>query len=114
MAHFQSFTADGMRRLGQDLHTQQQRRSESLKQGRAAMLSALGDFRKRFQEDADARRKQAEQDADARRLFMSELKSGVHAFINRCGLSRAEMAADLRAMAGELEATREAWRNRPH
>lgn len=113
MAHFTSFTADGMRRLGQDLHASQQRRTQSLKDARSATFTALEDFRKKFEESANARRKQAELDADARRLFMSELKSGVHAFINRCGLSRAEMAADLQAMAGELDAAREAWRNRP-
>lgn len=114
MQHFHSFTADGMQRLGQDLAACREQRAESNRQTRASMLSALADFRKRHSEEAAQRRKRAEQEADERRLFMSELKSGVHAFMNRCGLSRGEMAADLRAMAGELAAAQKAWRDRSH
>lgn len=113
MQHFHSFTADGMRRLGEELQAQKQHRAEAQRQARAATFATLSDFRKKFQEQADDRRRRAEQEADARRLFMSELKSGTHAFMSRCGLNRAEMAADLRAMAGELEAAKAAWRNRP-
>ena len=112
MQQFHSFTADGMQRLGQELSASREQRAESNRQIRASMLSALADFRKRHREETAQRRTRAEQDADKRRLFMSELKSGVHAFMNRCGLSRGEMAADLRAMAGELAAAQSAWRNR--
>lgn len=113
MQHFHSFTADGMRRLGEELVAQRQQRAEGQRQARASTFATLSDFRKKFQEQANDRRKDAEEQADARRLFMSELKSGAHAFMSRCALNRAEMAADLRAMAGELHAAREAWRNRP-
>ncbi len=113
MTHFHSFTADGMRRLGEELSAQRHRRAEAQKQARSATFTTLSDFRKKLEEQAEDRRKRAEQQADARRLYMSELKSGVHAFVSRCGLNRAEMASDLRAMAGELQAARQAWQNRP-
>jgi hypothetical protein len=113
MAHFHSFTADGMRRLGEELSAQRHRRAESQKQARDATFTTLSDFRKKLEGQAQDRQKRAAQEADARRLFMSELKSGVHAFMNRCGLNRAEMASDLRAMAGELNAAKQAWQNRP-
>lgn len=113
MQHFHSFTADGMRRLGEELSAQRQRRADSQQQARASTFTTLSDFRKKLELQAEDRRKRAEQEADARRLYMSELKSGVHAFMSRCGLNRAEMAADLRSMAGELDQAKQAWRNRP-
>lgn len=113
MQHLHSFTADGMRRFGQELARSREQRADDNRRNRGDMLAGLADFRKRAEEGAADRRKRAAEEADARRLFMSELKSGVHAFLNRCGLSRAEMAADHRAMAGELAAAKEAWRGRP-
>lgn len=113
MESFHSFTAEGMRHLGEDLAAARQHRVEAVRQARASTLTTLSDFRARLREQADARRKRGEQEADARRLFTSELKSGVHAFMSRCGLNRAEMAADLRATASDIEAAKEAWRSRP-
>lgn len=114
MEHFHSFTAEGMRRLGQDLAASRERRADAQRKATASTLSALADFRNKRREEAEDRKKRAEAEADARRLFMSELKSGAHAFLNRCALSRGEMASDLRAMAAELQAAKEAWRTRPH
>lgn len=113
MQHLHSFTADGMRRFGQELARSREQRAEDNRRNRSDMLRGLADFQKRAGDGAADRRKRAAEDADARRLFMSELRSGVHAFLTRCGLSRAGMAADHREMAGELAAAKDAWRGRP-
>ena len=111
--HFSSFTPEAMRAFGQDLATDFQSRQEFLRKTRNHTTAMLADFR-RGHRAAEARRRQgAAREADGRRLFMSELRSGVHALKNRFELGRHEMAADFRQMAGELRAASEAFRDRP-
>jgi hypothetical protein len=55
------------------------------------------------------RRNVAAQDADTRRLFVSELRSGVHALRNRFELARRDVVADFQQMASELRAARQSF-----
>jgi hypothetical protein len=112
-AHFSSFTADAMQAFGQEMAADFQRRAEFLKSTRDHTANMLANFRRDHQEAAARRREGAERDADGRRLFMSEMRSGVHALLGRFELSRKEMAADLQEMAGELRAASDAFRRRP-
>jgi hypothetical protein len=111
--HFSSFTSETMHALGQELAAEQQERQELLARNRSNTQALLANAH-RERCDAEARRRDhAAQEADARRLFMSELRSGVHALRNRFELARRDMAADFQQMAAELRAAREAFRNRP-
>jgi len=110
--HFSSFTPEAMRAFGKDLADGLQRRTEFLKNTRNHTLSMLASFRKEHTAAAAQRRERASSDADARRLFMSELKSGVHSLLGRFELSRKEMARDLQDMSRELHAAGDAFRNR--
>lgn len=112
-AHFSSFTPEAMRAFGEDLTADFQRRTEFLKNTRDNTFTMLAGFRRDHEETEKNRRQRAEREADALRLFMSELKSGVHALLGRFNLSRKEMAGDLQEMAGELRAACDAFRNRP-
>lgn len=112
-AHFSSFTPEAMRAFGQELAADFQRRTEFLKNSRNHTFGMLANFRRDHQDAAAKRRQGAEREADARRLFMSELKSGVHALLGRFELSRKEVAGDLQEMAGEFRAACDAFRNRP-
>lgn len=112
-AHFSSFTPEAMRALGQDLAADFQRRTDFLKRTREHTFTMLAEFRRDHQAAEQHRRRCAEREADARRLFVSELKSGVHALLGRFELSRKEVAGDLREMAGELRSACDAFRDRP-
>lgn len=105
-AHFSSFTPDAMRRFGQELAADFQRRREFVDNTKHQTSAFLADAR------AD-RQKRAERGADGRRLFMSELRSGVHALRSKFEIARHEVAADLREMASERRAASEAFRRRP-
>jgi hypothetical protein len=93
-SHFTSFTPEGMRTFRQTLSAQAEQRREFV----AGLYSAERD-----------RRQIAAKDADARRLFISELRSGVHALRSRFGLARRDMVADFQLMARELQAARQAF-----
>ncbi|MDD5309178.1 MAG: hypothetical protein PHU25_17840 [Deltaproteobacteria bacterium] len=111
--HFSSFTPEAMRAFGQELAAGFQSRREFLDKTRNHTVAMLANFRRVHREAESQRRQRAAREADERRLFMSELRSGVHALKNRFELGRHEMAADFRQMAGELRAASEAFRNRP-
>ncbi|HYU32477.1 MAG TPA: hypothetical protein VEW48_09960 [Thermoanaerobaculia bacterium] len=112
-AHFSGFTSDTMRAFGQELAAERQQRRELIEMTRSYTSSLLESAR-RLRREAEADRRQlAAQEADARKLFTSELRSEVHALRNRFALARRDVATDFQQMAGELRATREAFRNRP-
>jgi Tfp pilus assembly protein PilV len=113
MPHFTSFTPEAMTAFGQELAADLQQRLELLAANRSHTHDLLASARTQLQEMESQRRQSAAQAADARRLFTSELRSGVHALCNRFELARRDMAADLQQMAGELNAAREAFHNRP-
>ncbi len=110
--HFGSFTADAMRGLGEGLAADARQRAEFLESARQHTQGLLQGSRRDHQETEKGRRERAESEADARRLFMSELRSDVHALLGRFELSRKEMAGDLREMASELHAACDAFRAR--
>lgn len=112
-AHFSSFTPEAMRAFGQELVADFQRRREFLDNTRHHTTAFLADFRRAHQEAESQRRQRAGREVDARRLFMSELRSGVHALRNRFELTRRETTADIRQMASELRAASGAFRSRP-
>jgi hypothetical protein len=96
-SHFTSFTPEGMRAFRQTL-------SDEAAQRRAFVQGLFSAERKR--------RHTAAQNADTRRLFVSELRSGVHALRSRFELARRDMVADFQQMASELQAARKAFQNR--
>lgn len=98
-AHFSSFTPEAMRAFGQELADGFPRRTEFVNDIRNHTFAMLAGFRKE-------RRERAPGEAEARRLFVSELKSGVHSLMGRFELSRKEMTR-------ELQAACDAFRNRP-
>jgi hypothetical protein len=102
-AHFSSFTPEAMRAIRNGFAALAERRREFLEGTRRYTSAMLADFE-------EQRRQRAARDADARRLFMSELRSGVHSLRNRFELARGEVALQRREMAGELRAAREAFR----
>jgi hypothetical protein len=111
--HFSSFTPEAMRAFGQELADGAQRRTEVLNDTRNRTVAMLAAFRTEHRDAEASRRQRAGRDADARRLFVSELRSGVHALMGRFDLSRKETAGDLQEMAHELRAARHAFLNRP-
>ena len=112
-AHFSNFTPDAMRGLGQELAADFQRRREFIADTKQKTSVFLADARKVLGEVETERRKGAEQQADGRRLFMSELRAGVHALRSKFEISRRGMVEDLQEMAGELRAASAAFRARP-
>ncbi len=96
--HFRSFTPEWGFAFGQELADGFERRREFVDNTRHNTSAFLADFRR-------AHRAAAERAADGRRVFMSELRSGVHALRNRFQL-------DLRQMGNELYAAGEAFRSR--
>jgi len=112
-AHFSSFTPEAMRAFGQELAAGFKNRREFIEKTRDHTSTMLADFRRGHNEAAAQRRQGAARDADGRRVFMSELRSGVHALKNRFELGRREVASDLRQMAVELRAASESFRSRP-
>ena len=97
MSHFTTFTPEGMAAFRQTLTADAAQRRE--------FVAAL------FSNDRQ-RRNTAAQNADTRRLFVSELRSGVHALRNRFELARRDMATDFQQMASELRAARQSFQNR--
>lgn len=97
MSHFTSFTPEGMAAFRQTLNADAAQRREFV----AALFS-----------NERRRRNTAAQNADTRRLFVSELRSGVHALRNRFELARRDMVADFQQMASELRAARQSFQNR--
>ena len=112
-AHFGNFTPEAMRAFAQELADSLQRRVEFLHHNRNHTFTLLADSRKDHASAEAKRREHASREADARRLFMSELKSGVHSLLGRFELSRKEMAEDLQSMAGEFQAACDAFQHRP-
>jgi uncharacterized protein YukE len=112
-AHFSSFTPEAMRAFGQELAADSHRRRELLDRTRRQTAAFLADFRGKQREAATERKQRAGREADGRRLFVSELRSGVHALKNRFELARRDLSTELRQMAGRLGAAQEAFRNRP-
>jgi hypothetical protein len=97
MSHFTSFTPEGMAAFRQTLNADAAQRREFV----AALFS-----------NERRRRNTAAQNADTRRLFVSELRSGVHALRNRFELARRDMVADFQQMASELRSARQSFQNR--
>lgn len=110
--HMNSFTPDAMRTFGQELVAETHRRIESIKNTRNQTLAMLSDFRKEHSDSETNRQRRAGRDADSRRLFMSELKSGVHSLLNRFELSRKEVAEDHQKMASEVRLACDAFQKR--
>jgi hypothetical protein len=110
--HFNNFTPEAMRAFGQELADGLQRRVEFIHHTRNETFAALADSRKEHTSAEAKRRERASREADARRLFMSELKSGVHSLLGRFELSRKEMAEDFQGMARELHSACDAFQNR--
>ncbi len=111
-AHFTSFTPEAMRAFGQGLADGLQRRAESLIDARNETVAMLASFRRDHCGAEAGRRRRAGEDADARQLYVSELRSGVHALLNRFEMSREETAGDLQEMARQLRGASDAFRNR--
>jgi hypothetical protein len=111
--HFSSFTPETMRGFGQDLAADFHDRREFVDKTRNQIFTMLADSRREHCEAEAQRRQRAAGEADGRRLFMSEIRSGVHARKSRFKLGRREMAADFRQMASDRCAASEAFRNRP-
>jgi hypothetical protein len=109
---FNNFSPEAMRAFGQELADGLQRRAEFLHQTRNHTFTMLSDFRKEQAGAETKRRERASREADARRLFMSELKSGVHSLLGRFELSRKEVAEDLQGMAREFHAACDAFQAR--
>lgn len=104
MSHFTSFTPEGMRSFRQTLDNGTAQRQE--------FVANLFSTSQRERREAEHKRQlAAAQNADARRLFVSELRSGVHALRSRFGLARRDMVADFQLMASELQAARQAFHN---
>jgi len=112
IGHFTNFTPEAMRAFGQELAEGLQRRAEFIHHTRNETFAALADSRREHTSAEAKRRERASREADARRLFMSELKSGVHSLLGRFELSRKEMAEDLQGMARELHSACDAFQNR--
>jgi hypothetical protein len=104
-SHFTNFTPEAMRAFGEELTAGAQRRREHL-----ASLFATARSERRAAEKN--RRRSAARAADARKLFVSELRSGVHTLRARFELARGDMAADFKRMSSELAAAREAFQSR--
>jgi hypothetical protein len=77
--HFSSFTPETMRGFGQDLAADFHDRREFVDKTRNQMFTMLADSRREHCEAEAQRRQRAAGEADGRRLFMSEIRSGVHA-----------------------------------
>jgi hypothetical protein len=112
-SHFSNFTPEAMRALGQAFAAGAQKRMEFVEQIRSATFTLLADSRQQLEEAEADRRQRAAGEADSRRLFVSELRSEVHALRNRFELARRDMAADLQQMGAEVRAAREAFRAGP-
>jgi len=97
--YFHSFTPEAMRALGEQIFASHRHRVDFVDRTRSYTLALLDTFRRQHREAA-------EHAAGARRLFVKDLRSGVHSLLGRFQLSR-------RVMAGELQSAREAWRKRP-
>ncbi len=97
MSHFTTFTPERMAAFRQTLTTDAAQRREFV----AALFS-----------NERLRRNVAAQDADTRRLFVSELRSGVHALRNRFELARRDVVTDFQQMASELRAARQSFQKR--
>jgi len=104
MSHFTSFTPEGMGAFRQALSAEAAQRHQFV----TNLFSTSQRDRSKNEHD---RRQAAAQSADARRLFVSELRSGVHALRSRFGLARRDMVADFQLMARELQAARQAFHN---
>jgi hypothetical protein len=105
-AHYTSFTPEAMRAFGQELAAESERRREFIEDARHRTFAMLADFRRDHHEAEAQRRQRAAQEADGRQLFVSELRSGVHAL-------RGRFEADIGHMAAECRATSRAFRSRP-
>ena len=103
-SHFTTFTPEAMGAFRQMLTAEAAQRREFL-----STLFATTNRERR--ENEYERHQTAAQAADARRLFVSELRSGVHALRNRFELARRDMVADFQVMANELHAARHAFHN---
>ena len=90
-ASFSSFTPEWAHAFGQELMAETQRRQE---------------FVDNVKQAESERREAAEPAVDARRIFVGDIRSGVHALLNRFQIARSEMASELRAAS-------EAFRSRP-
>jgi len=86
-------------------------RQEFIEQIRSATSTLLADSRHNLAEAEAERRQCAAGEADSRRLFVSELRSEVHALRNRFELARRDMVADLQQMGVEVRAARDAFRS---
>jgi hypothetical protein len=112
-AHFTNYTPEAMKALGQEFASKLKDRMEFLNSARNQTAALLVGSRTHHQEAESTRRQRAGEEADSRRLFMSELRSGVHALLGRFELSRKERASDLKKMNGEFWMACETFRNRP-
>lgn len=112
-SHFSNFTPEAMRSLNQVFAAGAQMRQEFVEQIRSATFNLLADSRRSLAEAEAERRQSAMSEADSRRLFVSELRSEVHALRNRFELARRDMVADLQQMGVEVRAAREAFRSDP-
>ncbi len=111
--HFSTFTPEAMRAFGQALVAGFQSRTAFIDKTRDEIVATLARFRKEHRDTESERRQCARDDAEGRRRFVSELRSAVQTLRDRFDASSREMAADLREMAGEFKAARDAWPNRP-
>jgi hypothetical protein len=111
--HFASYTPETMKALGQEFAAKLKDRIEFISGARNQTVDLLVKSRKHHQEAESSRRQRAGEEADSRHVFMSELRSGVHALLGRFELSRKERASDLKKMSGEFWSASETFRNRP-
>jgi hypothetical protein len=111
--HFTNYTPEAMKALGQEFAAKLKDRIEFLNGARNKTVALLVGSRKHHETAESTRRQQAGEEADSRHLFMSELRSGVHALLGRFELSRKERASDLKKMSGEFWSACDTFRNRP-
>jgi hypothetical protein len=110
--HFDRFTSESMALFGQELLSESRRRSESIRSTRDQTAKTLADFHKAQDIKIAEMKKQVEIDADNRRIFMSELRSGVHSLLGRFKLLRQQRLDDCRKMAQEFRDAANAFREK--
>jgi len=110
--HFNSFTPEAMRGLGEQLAADFRQRLDFINQTRSHTAALLDTFRHQHRAAERQRRQQAARATNARTLFAKDLKSSVHSLLGSFQLRQQEVAANLREMAGELQSARQAWRER--
>lgn len=111
MQHFSTFTAETMAAFRQALDDGLRGRHEALERTREATQTLLEDARRMRAEAEGERRSRAAHDASSRQMFMNTLRMQASSMKDDFRAKRAEMAEDLRAMAGELRAAQDAFRS---